>query len=106
MKNLREHVQDTRAYRWWWNRTILFREPFSFMLSHPRIARALDLAYEKSAVLRDKVSSFWDSVHDAALVNAIHEKTGEPKNTIKYWKYSGESASDIYAWARERGWRP
>jgi hypothetical protein len=104
--NIREHVQDTRVYRWWWNRTILFREPFIFMLNHPRIARALDLAYEKSVVLRDKVSSFWDSVQNAALVNAIHETTGEPKNTIKYWKYSGESASDIYAWARERGWRP
>lgn len=70
MKNLREHVQDTRVYRWWWNRTILFREPFIFMTDHPRIARALDLAYEKSVVLRDKVSMFWDSVQNAALLTS------------------------------------
>lgn len=106
MTTIRERVEGTRAYRWIWNHTTLFHCPFSFMLDHPRIARALDLAYERSCRVRDNFSSFWDNVRNAALVNAIHETTGEPKNSIKYWKYSGESASDMYAWARKQGWRP
>lgn len=80
-------------------------DPGLFMDMHPRLALWLDKVYMKSDPLRWNVSEFFRAARAEAKIKAIRDVYGDNgRYEIKHWKYDG-NAADIYAEAREKGWK-
>jgi hypothetical protein len=90
--------------RWLYRRMAWKNDLGLFMNMHPRIAWAIDKAYEPTWPIREWLYDIGQAAQRKAKRQAVHDVYGYPDTAqLDMSDYDG-NAAEIYTYARQRGW--